>query len=172
MDDTSKSKLNGFVIDLEEVLLKELKNYNEVMKIEEEKKDILMSNTLYDLTDINEKLEKSVESALFEEKQRQSLCNKISTYIGISHDSNFQELIELLPQNSKEKLEKYNKALIITLEKIQQLNETNSAIILDNLKLINYNLSMITGNQETPIDYGDSVMRKYNPKPVIISTTV
>jgi len=172
MDDNTKNELKGFIDNLKNVLIKELAYYDEVKKLEEEKKEKIATTTFYDITTIGEKLEKVVELALRCESQRQVLCNNICNIVNLPHQTSFKKIVAQIPEEWQIELNMYHKKLISTLERIQFLNETNSAIILDNLKLINYTLNMMTGEQEMSADYGDSIMNKYNPKPVIISTIV
>ena len=154
------------------MLKKEHEQYLKVLLLEEEKKEKITSTTFYDLTSINEKIEDKVQEVLITENKRQTLCNQICNLLKLPMNTGFKTLINFIDLENKEELEKFNNELIKTLEKIQFLNETNAAIILDNLKLINYTLKMVTGEQEEDIEYGDSMIGKYKPRPVIISTTV
>lgn len=136
-----------------EILKKQLEIYQEILKISENKTDIIVKDEVEELQSMVSREEELVPQFISLERQRISLLKEFSKSKGIKDILKIPELVEYFPEN-KDELMRLRTEILDTAEKIKVKNEMNEKLIKNSLDYINFSVGLMTGTNRGTGTYG------------------
>lgn len=161
---------HNYIKQLYTILGDECELYNAIAKVEKEKNQLLMKGVFTDLEPINSKLSTLVEKSINLEQTRITITNFITKELNLPPSSSLKRVLLNLPDEYIEKFNKQYEILTEILLEIKRLNNINSRLINDTLRIIDVTLdAYINGNSSIEINYGKQIKGKKNSKKNIIN---
>lgn len=136
-----------------EILKKQLEIYHEILKISENKTDIIVKDKIDELKPIVEREETLVGSYISLEKKRISVIKEFAKSKGIEKVLKIDDLCEYFPDNANEMQELKKEVLDVT-KKIKVKNELNEKLVKNSLDFINFSVGLLTGTNTGTGTYG------------------
>ena len=136
-----------------EILKKQFKIYEEILKISEEKTDIIVKDKVDELKELVSREEELVKSFIPLEKERLSIVKEFGRSNGITGVPKIPEICDYFPEN-KDELMSLRKSILDITKKISVRNEQNEKLIKNSLDYINFSVGLITGTGTNPVTYG------------------
>lgn len=145
------------ITSLTKVLERETQIYTELLTLVKETQQALIDNHMDGLNKcLDAKQELLAKAAKLEEMRQNHLDQLLEIFQLEREKGNLTNLIERVPQEFKGKLTACQQQLQQLVDDINEINRQNEVLIKDSLKFIDYNMSILTGQEET---------RTYNNKP-------
>lgn len=138
-----------------EILKKQYEIYQELLKISEDKTDIIVKDKIEELKEMVSREEELVKSFIPLEKERLSIVKEFGKSKGIQEVLKIPELCEYFPQH-KDELMGLRGNILDIVKKLADKNSTNEKLIKNSLDYINFSVGLITGAGTGPITYGKS----------------
>ena len=139
-----------------EILKKELEIYQEMLKISEEKTDIIVKDKVDELEEMTAKEENFVKQFIELEKERIQLVKSFATEHGLGEKVvKIPELCEYVPED-KDELMSLRKDILAIVEKIKNKTELNAKLLKNSLEYINFSVGLATGSSTSNGIYGQS----------------
>lgn len=136
-----------------EILKKQYEIYQEILKISENKTDIIVKDKIDELKEMVSREEELVKSFIPLEKERLSIVKEFGKSKGINGIPKIPEICEYFPDN-KDELMNLRKSILDITKKISDRNEQNEKLIKNSLDYINFSVGLITGTGTNAITYG------------------
>lgn len=136
-----------------EILKKQLEIYEEMLKISENKTDIIVKDKVDELKELVAREEELIGSFIPLEKERLSIVKEFGRSKGIDGVLKIPEICEYFPDEKEEMLDLRTR-IIQTTKKIAEKNELNEKLIKNSLDYINFSVGLITGTGGNPVTYG------------------
>lgn len=132
--------------ELRDVLLDELKLYEEMYNLTVKKTDVIINGKISDLDNITH-LENSLILKLGQiEARREKVVVNIQEQLGVKKDSTISEILSHIDDADeiKQELDNIAKKLLNVLNSIKEKNDLNGLLIRDNLEYIELNINLLT----------------------------
>ena len=136
-----------------EILEKQLKIYQEILKISEDKTDIIVEDKVEELKVMVESEEKLAGSYISLEKQRLKIIKDFAKEKGINEVLRIDDLCEYFPEYA-EKMQDLKKEILDVTKKIKVKNELNEKLIKNSLDFINFSVGDMTDTNRGTGTYG------------------
>lgn len=134
------------VEELKDVLLEELKAYEEMLELTTKKTDIIISGRINDLDSITH-MENSLILRLGQfEDTREKVVKNIQKQFGMEEDTTLTDILNSIDNTDKVKqdIDKITKKLSKVLDSLKGKNNLNSLLIKDTLEYIELNINLLT----------------------------
>ncbi len=118
------------------ILSKEYKINYDLLKLGQDKKEVIKAEDIDRLEEIVEQEEELLERLARLEEQRQNLLAGTA----------LSDIIEGLEPELAEKLTELRNKLVVVIEELAHVSHLNSNLIQDSLKITNFNLQLLTNN--------------------------
>lgn len=134
--------------EIQVLLEDELKAIKKLLQLSFSKTDLIINNQIDELTNLLKQEEQFIKVVVTLENKRVQL---LDTW-GVPGDTPISDVIEMIPEG-KEKLIQLKDQLEENLIQLDERNQTNNALVRDNLEWIDFNINLMTSTQ-TPSGYG------------------
>ena len=139
-----------------EILKKEYEIYQEMLKISEQKTDIIVKDKVDELEDMTAREEEFVRQFIGLEKERVQIVKQFAVEHGLGDRIvKIPELCEFVP-DSKDELMGLRKDILAIVEKIKNKTELNAKLLKNSLEYINFSVGLATGSSTSNGIYGQS----------------
>lgn len=160
------------VEELKDVLLEELKAYEEMLELTIKKTDIITSGRINDLDSLTH-MENSLILRLgqFEDK-REKVVKNIQKQFGMEEDSTLTDILNRIDNADKIKQDIGNitKKLSKVLDTLKEKNNLNSLLIKDTLEYIELNINLLTSASDQGT-YNNKVQKEQNSQNISLFDT-
>ena len=136
-----------------EILKKQLEIYKEILKISEDKTDIIVKDKVDELKPMVERDEVLAGNNISLEKQWLAIIKEFAESKGINEVLRIDDLCEFFPDLADEMKSLKNEILDVT-KKIKVKNELNQKLVKNSLEYINFSVGLITGTNMGTGTYG------------------
>lgn len=136
-----------------EILKKELEIYKEILKISEDKTDIIVEDKVDDLKPMVEREETLVTQYISLEKERINIVKEFAKSKGINEVLKVEALCEYFPDDADEMRRLRDEILEVT-KKIKVKNSLNQELVKNSLDYISFSVGLITGTSTGTGTYG------------------
>ena len=136
-----------------EILKKELEIYKEILKISEDKTDIVVEDKVEALKPMVDREETLVSEYISLEKQRIAIIKEFAKSKGLNKVLKIEDLCEFFPDDAKEMKELKEEILDVT-KKIKIKNALNQELVKNSLDYINFSVGLMTGTSTGTGTYG------------------
>ena len=137
-----------------EILKKEYEIYQEMLKISEQKTDIIVKDKVDELGEMTAKEEEFVKQFIGFEKERVQIVKQFASEHGLGDRIvKIPELCEYFPEN-KDELMGLRKDIFDIVEKIKKKTELNAKLLKNSLEYINFSVGLATGTSASNGIYG------------------
>ena len=136
-----------------EILKKQLEIYEEILKISEDKTDIIVKDKVDELKEMVSREEELVKKFIPLEKERLAIVKEFGSSKGIQGVPKIPEICEYFPDH-KDELMNLRKSILDITKKISDKNNLNEKLIKNSLDYINFSVGLITGTGTNPVTYG------------------
>ena len=139
-----------------EILEKEFEIYQEMLKISEEKTDIIVKDKVDELEEMTRREEEFVRQFIELEKERVQIVKNFAAEHGLGEKIiKIPELCEYFPEE-KEELMGLRKEILAIVEKVKAKTELNEKLLKNSLEYINFSVGLATGTSASNGIYGQS----------------
>ncbi len=131
-------------IELDSLLARERDLYQELVQLAKTKQEHLVSNDLEGIGDAVAEEEEVLDKIAGEEEKRKDLLSQLE-----GEERSFSDLCQKAPEDLVENLKETREGLLLVLEELWEVNETNNRLIQDSLEFNNnlvHSLSKIRGS--------------------------
>lgn len=136
------------MIEIIERLYKLLKNefelYQKLEKTAGKKRDAITENDVERLAEVIEDEDELIEKLEDDEKERNQLVERLADYYGLAEDFQYSNLIKNFPQEWQKKFDLLRTNLLETIDEIDKLNEENSLLLEEAIKINKFSLDMLS----------------------------
>ena len=136
-----------------EILKKELEIYKEILKISEDKTDIIIGDKVDLLKPMVEREETLVSEYISLEKERIAIVKEFAKSKGINEMLKVSDLVKYFPDDAKE-MESLRDEILDVAKKIKVKNALNQELVKNSLDYINFSVGLITGTNRGTGTYG------------------
>lgn len=159
---TQNKTLNqNYIKQLYTIIDEECTLYKSILEVEKEKNGLLMSGVFTDLEPVNDKLSGLMKKSVNLEQKRINIANFITRDMGLPANSSLKRLLVNLPNEYESKFNKIYDEFLSIITEIKRLNDINSRLISDTLRVIDVTLNAyIDENSSMEIDYGKQLKGK------------
>lgn len=151
---------------LKDILIKENEMYTNVLKLAEQKTEVIMMGDTKTLEDITKKEQQFITTMNTFEKIRRSALTNITTKLNIKEYSTVSELLLFLEEDIGNDIDEIRYKLLGTIQSIKMANESNERLIDQNLQYINFNLEILTQSTEDGNKYNNTALGGKKAKPI------
>ncbi|WIV12053.1 flagellar protein FlgN [Proteiniborus sp. MB09-C3] len=158
--------------ELKDVLLDELKVYEEMHELTVKKTEIITSGRINDLDNITQ-VENSLILKLGQlEERREKVINNIHKHLGIKEDSTVTDLLNHIDNSDgiKQEIESITKKFSKVLNSLKEKNDLNSLLIKDTLEYIEVNINLLTNTSDRGI-YNNKVQKEQTSQKISLFDT-
>ena len=127
-----------------EILKKELEIYQEILKISEDKTDIIVEDKVDDLKPMVEREETLVTQYISLEKERIGIIKEFAKSKGINEVLKIDDLCKYFPDDASE-MKKLKEDILDVTKKIKVKNALNQELVKNSLDYISFSVGLITG---------------------------
>jgi flagellar biosynthesis/type III secretory pathway chaperone len=136
-----------------EILKKQLEIYKEILKISEDKTDIIVKDKVEELKPMVEREETLVEGYIALEKERIGIIKAFADSKGISKLLRIDDLCEYFPDDADE-MKSLKEEILDVTRKIKIKNATNQELVKNSLEFLNFSIGLIAGTNRGTGTYG------------------
>jgi len=136
-----------------EILKKQLEIYKEILKISEDKTDIIVKDKVEELKPMVEREETLVEGYIKLEKERLGIIKGFAESKGITKMLRINDLCEYFPDDADEMQRLKNEILEVT-KKIKVKNAVNQELVQNSLDFLNFSIGILAGTNTGTSTYG------------------
>lgn len=172
-----KRRLGGDIMkilveELRDVLVEELKAYNEMLELTVKKTEIISSGQINDLDSITH-LENSLIMRLGKlDDRREKVANNIQRQLGIKGDLSITDILSHIDDADevKQEVEDITKKFSQLLDVLKEKNDLNSLLIKDTLEYIELNINLLT-NASDQGTYNNKIQKEQTSQKVSLFDT-
>lgn len=160
------------VEELRDVLVEELKAYNEMLELTVKKTEIISSGQINDLDSITH-LENSLIMRLGKlDDRREKVANNIQRQLGIKGDLSITDILSHIDDADevKQEVEDITKKFSQLLDVLKEKNDLNSLLIKDTLEYIELNINLLT-NASDQGTYNNKIQKEQTSQKVSLFDT-
>lgn len=136
-----------------EILKKQLEIYKEILKISEDKTDIIVEDKVDELKSMVDREETLVGQYISLEKQRIGIIKDFAAKNGIKEILKIDDLCKFFPDAANE-MQELKKEILEVTKKIKTKNALNQELVKNSLDYINFSVGLITGTNRGSGTYG------------------
>ncbi len=136
-----------------EILKKQLEIYKEILKISEDKTDIIVEDKVDQLKPMVDREEVLVGQYISLEKQRIGIVKEFAKSKGINKVLKIDDLCEYFPDYAST-MKDLKKEILDVAKKIKIKNNLNQELVKNSLDYINFSVGLITGTNRGTGTYG------------------
>lgn len=136
-----------------EILKKQLEIYKEILKISEDKTDIIVEDKVEELKPMVDREENLVGQYISLEKQRIGIVKEFANQNGIKEILKIDDLCKFFPDDADE-MQELKKEILDVTKKIKAKNSLNQELVKNSLDYINFSVGLITGTNRGSGTYG------------------
>ena len=136
-----------------EILKKELEIYKEILKISEDKTDIIVEDKVDLLKPMVEREETLVSEYISLEKQRIAIIKEFAESQGINEVLKINDLCKYFPDDAEE-MKRLKEEILDVTKKIKIKNALNQELVKNSLDYISFSVGLITGTNNGTGTYG------------------
>jgi len=136
-----------------EILKKQLEIYKEMLKISEDKTDIIVGDKVEELKPMVDREEVLVSQYISLEKQRLGIVRAFASSRGITKVLKIDDLCEYFPDDADE-MKSLKKEILDVTKKIKVKNSLNQELVKNSLDYINFSVGIMTGTATGNGTYG------------------
>ncbi len=143
--------------ELMDILEREAKIYEDILKLSQDKTDIIIKGKVKELENIT-KLEQSLILDMGRlEDLREKTVRDLSTDIDSkSSQLTVTELIKHIDKNQADRLEGYKTNLLGIIEEVKKVNDLNSKLIQNSIDYINFSINILSSVPAADNNYGNT----------------
>ncbi|MDK2799520.1 MAG: hypothetical protein PWP27_1912 [Clostridiales bacterium] len=137
-----------------EVLVQQIRVYENILKLAKEKTDIVVAGKITELENLV-KLEQALVVQIGRlEQQREEVVDEIAAVLNINkQDVTMSSLTEYLDVLQKEKLKNYQQKLTNILDELKNTNELNAKLIKQALEYVEFSINAMTSTSVSGSGY-------------------
>lgn len=136
-----------------EILKKQLEIYKEILKISEDKTDIIVEDKVDALKPMVDREEALISQYISLEKQRIGIIKEFASSKGIDEVLKINDLCGYFPDDAEE-MKRLKDEILDTTKKIKVKNALNQELVKNSLDYINFSVGLITGSNRGTGTYG------------------
>ncbi|WP_066505928.1 flagellar protein FlgN [Abyssisolibacter fermentans] len=140
--------MQALLSELKKILNQEYAVYEELLKLTENKTQVIIEGKIKELDEITKLEENQILKIANLEQIREDIAMKLRNSLGLSIDSNITNIIDKLSKQDKEDLEVIKRKIVSVLDKIKEKNDLNNTLIGDALEYINLNINLLTNTKQ------------------------
>ena len=126
---------------LKDTLIRENEMYSDILKLAEEKTEVIIKGDIKTLEEIIKKEQQFITSMNTFEKIRRSVLTNIADELEIEKDFSISELLLFLEEDIGNDIDEIRYKLE-TINALKEINKSNEKLINQSLEYINFNLEM------------------------------
>ncbi|WP_352418280.1 flagellar protein FlgN [Proteiniborus sp.] len=164
--------MKNLVEELRDVLLEELKAYEEMLELTTKKTDIISSGRINDLDNITQ-MENILILRLGQlEDRREKVANNIEKQFNMKDNLTIKDILSYIDDadETKQDIEKTTNKLSQVLNSLKEKNDLNSLLIKDTLEYIELNINLLT-NASDQGTYNNKVQKEQSSPNVSLFDT-
>ncbi len=132
-------------------LEKDCEIYDEILRLGEEKKQIIINGDIDKLEKMTKREHALIASLMKLEEIRDKIITQLMKETGLTSVNVLDDIIRIVDLESREKLESTKRRLGNLMKDVKDVNEANGSLIQQSLDMIEFNVNLITsiGDRET-----------------------
>ncbi len=143
--------------DLMDILEREIRIYEELLKVSKDKTEIIVQGKVTELDNITKIEQVLVLNMGKLEAFREKVVNDLSQELRTNPwDLTISELFQYLDRNQTQRFEEYKTKLLNTINEIKTINELNSKLIQNSIDYINFSVNVLSSVPEESNNYGNT----------------
>lgn len=147
--------MNELLKELIDILNKELKIYNELLKLSKDKTDIIIKGKVSELENIVKNEQTLILKLGGMENKREGIIEGIAGKLDISSmELNISELVKKIEPSKAFELKQYQANFTGLLSELKEINDLNSKLVKNSLEFIDFSINMMTESANTGNNYG------------------
>ncbi len=136
-------------------LEKDCEIYTEILRIGEEKKEVIIKGDIEKLDQITKREHALIASLMKLEEIRDQIVSEIMKQTGLKKVDVIDDLVSVVDDGSKEKLALVKRKLGNLMSDVKDVNESNGTLLQQSLDLIEFNVNVMSTLGETETNYGN-----------------
>ena len=136
-----------------EILKKQLEIYREILKISEDKTDIIVKDKVEELKTMVNREETLVGEYIALEKQRIGIIKEFAKSKGINKILKINDLCEYFPEDADE-MKRLKEEILEVTRNIKIKNAVNQELVKNSLDYINFSIGLLSGTNTGTGTYG------------------
>jgi len=153
--------MNGLTDRLVMALEKDCEIYAEILRLGEEKKQIIIDGDIEKLEKMTVREHALIASLMKLEEIRDKIVSEIIKQKGLMQVEVIDDVIMAVDDTSKPQLEAVKRKLSNLMSDVKDVNESNGTLIKQSLDLIEFNVNLMASIRETETNYGDQANINY-----------
>ena len=153
--------MNALIDKLLMALEKDCEIYEEVIRLGEEKKAIIINGDIEALEQITKREHALIASLMKLEGIRDKIVTEIMSEKGLSNATVIDDVIQVVDQDSQEKLEFIKRKLGNLMTDVKDVNESNGELLQQSLEIVDFNVNLMTSMDDTETNYGGKANINY-----------
>jgi len=153
--------MNGLTDRLVMALEKDCEIYAEILRLGEEKKQIIIAGDIEKLDKMTKREHALIASLMKLEEIRDRIVAEIMKQTGITKVDVLDDVIAAVDEGSRIKLETTKRKLNNLMSDVKDVNESNGSLIKQSLDMIEFNVNLMTSIGDTETNYGDQANINY-----------
>lgn len=148
---------NNKINELMDILEREIGIYEELLKISQDKTEIIVKGKVTELDNIT-KLEQTLVLNMGSlEALREKTINDLSHEFQTNPwEITISELFRYVDQNQAQRLEEYKTKLLNTINEIKTINDLNAKLIQNSIDYINFSVNVLSSAPAADNNYGNT----------------
>lgn len=151
--------------DLNEKLIlaleKDCEIYGEILRLGEEKKQIIVEGNIEELEKMTAREHALIASLMKLEEIRDKIITEIMNQTGLTTVNVIDDIIAVLDEDTQSKLLNVKRKLNNLMRDVKTVNESNGSLIKQSLDIIEFNVNLMTSMGETETNYGGKANINY-----------
>lgn len=146
---------------LKETLIQENDTYNEALRLENEKINVIKASKVKQLDEMTKLEQQYLARMGTYEKIRRSIFVAIAEELELPEIGSLSELLMLMEdQEDVEEIDALRNQLLETIMKIKEANEANEKLIKQQLEFINFSIDILTSDPIEGMKYSGNAQEK------------
>ncbi len=151
---------------LKDTLIRENEMYSNVLKLAEQKTEVIIKGDIRALEDITKKEQQFITSMNTFEKIRRSVLTNIADELDIEKDFSISELLLFLEEDIGNDIDELRYELLETINALKEVNKRNEKLINQNLEYVNLNLEILKHLSEDGNKYDNKASESKKTRPM------
>lgn len=143
-------------------LEKDCEIYAEILKLGDEKKQIIIDGDIDKLDKITKREHALIASLMKLEQIRDKIVSELMKQTGISQVNVLDDIIEAVDGTSREALGQVKRKLGNLMDDVKVVNEKNGELLQQSLNIVEFNVNMLSSAGQTETNYGDKANINYD----------
>lgn len=153
--------MNALTEKLIMALEKDCEIYEEVLRLGEEKKQIIINGDIETLEKITKREHALIASLMKLEGIRDKIVAEIMREKGMVSANVIDDVIKVIDQDAQEKLQFVKRKLGNLMTDVKDVNASNGELLKQSLEIVDFNVNLMTSMNETETNYGGKANINY-----------